>query len=287
MTFYLAVNRSKDPELAFTGALSAHIREQGGSTVLLESGKDAYGNYHFFFPPDADGVALVLGGDGTLLQCVGDLNLSGLRCPVLGVHLGTLGFLTQVERDEAFDAVDQVLSGNYFLEDYPLLSASLRNRRVDFCQQAFNDVVIGRQGFARVLPLRVSVDGVFAYQANCDGMVISTALGSTGYNISLGGPVVPPGTPVFLVTPIAPHLPGIRPIIVPDSAEITVELLGSKGGLQREGLITCDGRSNDIWLEAEDVVTVKKHPSGGRFLRLHGGRRDFFQVFREKLLSMK
>ena len=203
MEIYLAVNRQKDPELSFTRRLQDYIRKQGCGVRILRSYQDAYQNYHFEMPREP-GVILALGGDGTYLQCVNDLNLSGLTHPVLGVNLGTLGFLTQVEREDVKAAVDAVLAGDYTLQDYPLLSASVENSRVNYCEQAFNDVVIGRQGFARVVKLGVSIDGSFAYVTRCDGILVSTAFGSTAYNVSLGGPVVPPGTPVFVVTPIAP-----------------------------------------------------------------------------------
>lgn len=284
MLFYLAVNSSKDTELGFSGQMAAYITEKGARAEILEASRDSYGNYHFQFPTVEEAVVLVLGGDGTLLQCVNDLNLEGLDYPVLGINLGTLGFLTLVEREEAFSAVDGILAGDYWLEPYPLLSAQVRNDRADFCEQAFNDVVIGRQGFARVVGLKVSVDGRPAYEVRCDGVLVSTALGSTAYNVSLGGPVVPPGTPVFVVTPVAPHQPGLRPLIVPDTAEITIALHGGKGAQIREGLVTCDGRNNGLWLEDGDVVSIKKHPRGGQLLRLRNSR-DFFQVFREKLLS--
>lgn len=284
MLFFLAVNSSKDTELSFSGRLAEYILDRGARVEILDAARDSYGNYHFVFPVEPEAVVLALGGDGTLLQCVNDLNLEGLDYPVLGINLGTLGFLTQVEREEAFAAVDGILSGDYCLEPYPLLSAEIHNSRVDFCQQAFNDVVVGRQGFARVVWLKVSVDGMPAYEVRCDGVLVSTALGSTAYNVSLGGPVVPPGTPVFVITPVAPHLPGLRPLIVPDTSEITIELHGGKGAQTREGLVTCDGRNNGVWLEDGDTVSVKKHPSGGRLLRLRNSR-GFYQVFREKLLS--
>ena len=156
MEIYLAVNRQKDPELTFTRRLQDYIRKQGCGVNILRSYQDAYQNYHFEIP-QAPGVILALGGDGTYLQCVNDLNLSGLTHPVLGVNLGTLGFLTQVEREDVKAAVDAVLAGKYTLQDYPLLSASVENSRVSYCEQAFNDVVIGRQGFARVVKLGVSI----------------------------------------------------------------------------------------------------------------------------------
>lgn len=287
MHIYLAVNRGKDRTLAFSSQLAAHIEEKGASATVLEATQDVYGNYHFCFPKDREGVVLVLGGDGTLLQCANDMNLEHLCYPMLGINLGTLGFLTQVEREEAFSAVDDILAGEYILEPYPLLSAEVHNNRTDFCEQAFNDVVVGRQGFARVLSLTVSIDGHLAYQATCDGILVSTALGSTAYNVSLGGPVVPPGTPAVVVTPIAPHLPGLRPIVVPDTAEIAIQLNGGKGTRTREGLVTCDGRSNGIWLEVGDTVVIRRHETGGRLLRLRNSRRGFFSVFREKLLTMK
>ncbi len=286
MEIYLAVNRQKDPELSFTRRLQDYIRKQGCGVRILRSYQDAYQNYHFEVPREP-GVILALGGDGTYLQCVNDLNLSGLTHPVLGVNLGTLGFLTQVEREDVKAAVDAVLAGDYTLQDYPLLSASVENSRVAYCEQAFNDVVIGRQGFARVVKLGVSIDGSFAYATRCDGILVSTAFGSTAYNVSLGGPVVPPGTPVFVVTPIAPHLPGLRPIIVPETARVDIEVLGSKHDTGKVGLLTCDGRSNGIWLEKNDVVTIRKHTSGGKLLQLGPSKRDFYDVFRDKLLTVR
>lgn len=286
MTFYLAANAAKDPLLTFTGELAEHIRSRGSDGQILSSCKDQYGNYHFQIPGGKPGVVIALGGDGTFLQCVNDLNLIGEAYPILGVNLGTLGFLTQVEREGAFSAIDQILAGEYSLADYPLLSASVENDRVSYCEQAFNDVVIGREGFARVMTLDVFIDGVFAYQARCDGIMISTALGSTAYNVSLGGPVVPPGTPVFVVTPVAPHMPGLRSIIVPETSTVTVRLYGGKYETPREGLVTCDGRSNGIWLEKDDLITIRKHNKTGKMLLLNSGR-DFYDLFREKLLTAR
>lgn len=286
MHFYLAVNRSKDPELQFAETLRDNIVLQGSTAEILEAYLDAFGNYHFTFRRE-EGIVLVLGGDGTFLQCVGDLNTLGVEYPVLGINLGTLGFLTQVEQRDAMKAIDTILTGDYTLVDYPLLSASVENDSGSFRQQAFNDVVIGRQGFARVIPLEVSIDGIFAYEASCDGVLISTAYGSTAYNVSLGGPVVPPGTPVFVVTPIAPHVPGLRPIIVPDTAEITVQISGIHHSSAVGGLVTCDGRSNHMSLNEGDIITVRKHTSGGKILYPGNSKRGFFDVFRDKLLTMR
>ena len=98
---------------------------------------------------------------------------------------------------------------------------------------------------------------------------------------------MPPGTPVFVVTPIAPHLPGLRPIIVPETARVDIEVLGSKHDTGKVGLLTCDGRSNGIWLEKNDVVTIRKHTSGGKLLQLGPSKRDFYDVFRDKLLTVR
>lgn len=279
---YLAVNLQKDPGLDFARTVADYIRSKGETAEILKSGRDEFGNYHFIVPRGQYGIVMVLGGDGTYLQCVNDINLVGEQYPIIGVNLGTLGFLTLVERENVYRAVDQLLRGDYTTEEYPLLSASVRNDRVAYTEQAFNDVVVGRQGFARVITLNVAIDGNFAYQMRCDGILVSTAHGSTAYNVSLGGPVVPPGTPVFVVTPIAPHLPGLRPIIVPDTAEISVSLCSEK-----DGLVTCDGRSNGIWLEKGDTVTIRKHCTGGKRLRLNGEELGFYDIFREKLLTVK
>lgn len=286
MNIYLAVNRQKDSGLNFTRRLEQYILSHGSNALVLDSYQDEYGNYHFDIPIP-QGVLLALGGDGTYLQCVNDLNLKGLTHPILGVNLGTLGFLTQVEKEDVKAAVDAVLSGDYQIQDYPLLTASVENPRVSYQEQAFNDVVIGRQGFARVVKLGVSIDGSFAYATRCDGILVSTAMGSTAYNVSLGGPVVPPGTPVQVITAIAPHLPGLRPIIVPDTAQVDITVLGSRHDTGKVGLLTCDGRSNGIWLEKGDTVTIRKHTSGGQLMHLNGSKREFYDVFRDKLLTVK
>ncbi len=286
MHFFLAVNIHKDPDLRFDRRLLNHIRQGGATADFLTAERDSYGYYHFHFPARTDeAVVLVLGGDGTMLVCANDLNLRGLSYPMLGINLGTLGFLTQVEQEGGPAVVDAILRGEGYLEDYPLLSVQLRGG--DFCEQAINDVVVGRQGFARVLGVRVTIDGHLAYETNCDGIVVSTALGSTAYNLSLGGPVVPPETPVFLVTPFAPLLHGVRAIILPDASEISIQLSGSLDRQTREGLVTCDGRSNGIQLEDGDTVTIRKHPTGGRLLRLRDSHGEFFSVFREKLLMVR
>ena len=284
MQFYLAVNQKKDPALEFAGEILRYIHGKGSEAEILGIHRDTFGNYHFDIPAARPGTVLVLGGDGTFLQCLNDLNLVLAQYPVIGINLGTLGFLTQVEREDVYDAIDSILAGDYTLEELPLLSASVDNDRVQFCEQASNDVVIGRNGFARVITLDVCIDGSFAFQARCDGLIVSTAAGSTAYNVSLGGPVVPPGTPVFVVTPIAPHLPGLRPIIVPDTSVVTVRIHGGRDH-KMEGLVTCDGRSNGLWLEHNEVVTVRRHDFSGKRIILNNSRRGFYDIFRDKLLT--
>lgn len=290
MHFYLAVNRQKDPGLTYSQGVADYIRTCGSTAEILSTNADEFGNYHFDFinaaKPAEDAVVLVLGGDGTFLQCTNDLNLCHVDYPLIGINLGTLGFLTQVEREDINAAIDTIIAGEYTLEPMPLLSASIDNDRLHYCEQATNDVVIGRDGFARVITLDVSIDGNHVFEARCDGLIVCTAAGSTAYNISLGGPVVPPGTPVFVVNPIAPHLPGLRPVIVPETSVVTVKIHASRGN-DHDGLLTCDGRSNGIWLERDEVVTIQRHSFTARRILLNNSRRGFYDIFRDKLLTVK
>ena len=291
MHFYLAVNPQKDPGLSFCRQLADMIEARGATAEILANTTDHFGNYHFDFEHASrvagrEAVVVVLGGDGTFLQCTNDLNLNHTDYPVIGINLGTLGFLTQVEREDVSDALDAILAGEYTTEPMPLLSASVDSDRIHYSEEATNDVVIGRDGFARVITLDVTIDGNFVFEARCDGLIVSTAAGSTAYNISLGGPVVPPGTPVFVVTPIAPHLPGLRPVIVPDTAVIRVRIHGSRN-CSHDGLVTCDGRSNGIWLESDEVVTIRKHSFTAHRIVLNNRKRGFYDIFRDKLLTVR
>jgi NAD+ kinase len=219
---------------------------------------------------------LTLGGDGTMLR--GARLLEGRQIPVLGVNLGRLGFLTGIGADEFESALHRFAAGEFRAEERMALEAravgpdGVERRR----WQALNDVVLHKGGFARVVRLRVAANGesVGAYAA--DGIVISTPTGSTAYNLSAGGPIVVPTVESLLLTAISPHTLAVRPLVLPPSAEITVQ---ADDGPE-ELLVTVDGQVGTTFASGE-LLTVKRALRPVLIVRFPGT--TFFARMRRKL----
>ena len=217
---------------------------------------------------------IVLGGDGTLLsmaRAVGDLGV-----PILGVNLGQLGFLTATTLDEMLPALDALVAGDLAVEERMLLRARLiRGGQVVGEYGALNDVVITKSAMSRIINLAVSVDGRHATAYRADGLIISTPTGSTAYNLSAGGPILFPTMDAVVLTPIAPHTLGNRPIVLPGAQRIDVTLRADQ-----EVMLTMDGQVG-VPLRERDTVEVQKAAARIRLLRFD--QKDFFSVLRTKL----
>ena len=217
---------------------------------------------------------IVLGGDGTLLsmaRAVGDLGV-----PILGVNLGQLGFLTATTLDEMLPALEALVAGDLAVEERMLLRARLiRGGQVVGEYGALNDVVITKSAMSRIINLAVSVDGRHATAYRADGLIISTPTGSTAYNLSAGGPILFPTMDAVVLTPIAPHTLGNRPIVLPGAQRIDVTLRADQ-----EVMLTMDGQVG-VPLRERDTVEVQKAAARIRLLRFD--QKDFFSVLRTKL----
>ncbi|HEX7119696.1 MAG TPA: NAD(+)/NADH kinase [Longimicrobiales bacterium] len=228
----------------------------------------------------ADGVDLMLtlGGDGTLLR--GARLVAPHHTPVLGVNLGYLGFLTSVAPDELRTALERVLAGDYWLDRRFTLETRVVHdgATVGASYIALNDAVLHKGGFARVVRLAVSVgeerEVVGNYSA--DGVILSTPTGSTAYSLSAGGPIVVPSVDCILATPICPHTLAVRPLVVPASTEITVEVLTPS----EEIILTIDGQEGGT-LRPGDRVVVRRGAAEVPLVRLPG--QSFFSTLRRKL----
>src|SRR5581483_11270597 len=141
--------------------------------------------------------------------------------PILGVNMGNLGFLTEVHRNDLYPALVRVLAGQFTVEERSLLRVDLERRGVHAGSfLVLNDAVISKSALARIIELRLEVDGHLVAQFRADGLIISTPTGSTAYNLSAGGPVLSPQLPVAVITPICPHTLSLRPLVVPDESEV-------------------------------------------------------------------
>lgn len=225
--------------------------------------------------PDELDALLTLGGDGTLLR--GARILGGNDVPILGVNLGRLGFLTCCPADQLEASLMRFARGDFAVESRMMLRASVdAGRRERENWLAFNDVVIHKGGFARVVWLRVSVDEELIAEYPADGVVIASPTGSTAYSLSAGGPVVVPTLETILVTPVSPHTLAIRPVVVSASSRITVQVEGAP----EELLVTVDGQVGTKFLGG-DTLTVSRASTVTRIVRFPGA--SFFTTLRQKL----
>ncbi len=219
-------------------------------------------------------LVVVLGGDGTLLSVAREL---GRDSPILGVNLGTLGFLTEVSRGELYPTLVEVLASRFEIDERALLLVRHLKKQGAVSEFAvLNDVVVNKSALARIIRLNLRIDDrdVAVYRA--DGLIVSTPTGSTAYNLSAGGPIVHPSLRVAVITPICPHTLTLRPLVVPDSStlEITLETP------HEEVFLTLDGQEGTA-LGFEDRVQVRVAPDRVRLVR--AGRRTFYDGLRSKL----
>ena len=222
-------------------------------------------------------VMMALGGDGTMLRTVRILN--GANTPVLGVNLGSLGFMTSVTEEALEHAVEVLVRKDFTLSERTLVDCVIFRRDRDVARYtSLNDVVVGWGASSRVLTLGVSIDEDDVAQYVCDGLIVSTPTGSTGHSLSAGGPIVHPESPVFTVNVICPHTLSARPLVVPDRSAIRVQVLDIPGN--KRPLLSADGQGEFV-LEAGDRLEMSKHPHCARFIHLP--EYSYFSVLRQKL----
>lgn len=223
---------------------------------------------------DESDALLVLGGDGTILRAV--RYMTERTMPVLGVNIGTLGFLSECLPGDLRDAVARLAAGDFRLEPRMLLEARLQGDDTAFT--ALNDVVLTRGSFARTLQMDAYVDGALAARTVGDGVVVATPTGSTAYSLSAGGPVVAPGLSCFVVAPICPHTLSSRPLVVGASAAVRLELTprGEDGGM----LLSVDGMQSRF-LHERTILNIRESERKLSFVRF--GEDRFYTLLRTKL----
>ncbi|BBB32215.1 NAD+ kinase [Thermotomaculum hydrothermale] len=225
---------------------------------------------------DSVDLLLVLGGDGTLLSSV--RLLEGEKIPILGVNLGSLGFLTIVQVDEFEEALTNTLNGNYQIDERLMLEGKIfdENGKVLVEEHVLNDVVVNKAALARIMDLRLMIDGDFVSDYKSDGLIISTPTGSTAYSLAAGGPIIFPSTNVLTITPICPHSLTNRPIVVCSNSEIEITL----NKMHTDIFITFDGQKG-YRFSSQHILKVKK--SERKALLINPKLKNYFEVLKEKL----
>lgn len=278
--FLIATNSLKDEDLSLTGEIEQYIINHGGSATRIIGDRGGSVGYHLDQKESFDCI-LALGGDGTILKVSRDLR--ALNMPIVGVNLGTLGFLAEVEPDQVFSVIDRLFADDYEMEERMHIRGEVMKQTqesVFHTDVALNDIVITRSGFSRVIGLKVYVNGRVLDIYEADGVIISTPTGSTGYNLSAGGPLVSPGTRLMIVTPISPHSLTSKSIVLSSEDEIVVEVLKMRKAQEEEAIVNFDGQPG-TQLTAGDRIRICRSETVTRMVKLFDV--SFYEVLREKI----
>lgn len=272
-TFYIITNRLKDPDFRITRKIQNYIEEHGKRCVLSE--KDEEGHIVPGSVPPGMDCALVLGGDGTLIRAARELG--GHDIPLLGINMGTLGYLAEVELPQFGEALDKLFEGWPDIEDRMMMRGMVDGRN-EF--MAMNDIVVTREGNLRVVHFNVYVNGVLLNSYLADGVIISTPTGSTGYNLSAGGPVVEPTARMFVITPICCHALNASSVVLSAEDVIEVEICEGRYGRTEHALVSFDG-AETVAVTTGERVLIRRAEETTKLVKL--SRESFMKIMREKM----
>lgn len=238
--FVIITNLYKDPELKMSNQVAEYIKVKGGSAINLQQFTpevERFEELDFSKIPEDTECIIVLGGDGTMIRVV--RRTRRLDIPVIGINLGTLGYLCELDKKNVFFAIDQLLEDKFTIEQRLMIKGYRKGEERG--RTALNDIVVHPTGVLAILRLNVYVNGEFLTTYDGDGVIISTPTGSTGYNLSAGGPIVEPGASILALTPINAHNLNSKGIILRADDVIEVELVPRRSNKEDTAHISCDG----------------------------------------------
>lgn len=273
--FLIVANTDKDINLSLSNKISRYLSDRQATSVIVSDVVEHYDDMHIK-EEYMDGVqaVIVLGGDGTMLRAahgIGEHNV-----PLMGINLGTLGFLTEVEESNVFKALDRLLVDDFAIESRMMIVGTVKDKQY----HSLNDIVITRAGFSRIIGLNIYVNEQLLDTYEADGVIVATPTGSTGYNLSAGGPIVSPKSKVIVVTPISPHSLTSKSVVFDSSDEIKIEIVKKRKTQETEAIVSFDG-DNSMELSAGDTVYAKLSTREIRLIKMYDV--NFYSVLRDKI----
>lgn len=277
--FTLITNAYKDKELRLTKQLVEYITEHGGVASYIVSDTDAKAKEICLdcIPKDTE-IIFVLGGDGSLIRAA--TAVQSLQIPLIGVNLGTLGYLCELEEATVFSAIDRLMADDYMLEKRMMLCGHMDGEAHH--RAAFNDIVIHRTGDLTMLSLIVYVNGKKLYTYHADGIIVATPNGSTGYNMSAGGPIVDPKAQMILLTPINAHNLNSKSIVLGAEDEIVIEVARRRFEHEEEACVSFDG-DQVAELKVGDRFVIAKACNTTTICKLNN--MSFLELLRKKMAT--
>ena len=272
--FHIITNEVKDKDLSISTKLQSIIEKHGGSSKVFLCNKDGIEKQQ----SKADFV-LVLGGDGTLLSVAREV--AGTQMPVLGINLGTLGFLAEVEPNRMEEAIERLINGDYLTEERMMLNATvIREGKETALSSALNDVTITRCGSLQIIRYSIYVNGKFLCNMGADGVIVSTPTGSTGYNMSAGGPIAEPGAKLLMLTPVCAHTLNSRSIILRSDDVVEIVIGTGNDGSKLTVEAASDGNEK-ILMSTGDTLRICKSDKTTVIVKLD--ERSFLEALHRKM----
>lgn len=300
-SIYILYNPDKEDESGVLPGLGEYIRAHGGRYETIDCYSfSALGKEQVSEVLEGYECIIVLGGDGTLLNAASAA--SHVDIPLFGINLGTVGFLTEGEVTNWREIIDRLFADDFDIQERMMIKGSIKKSICGsvsasdalsventlwhssgvFRKRALNDIVISRAGFSRLIGLDVYVNGSFLNAYEGDGIIISTPTGSTGYNLSAGGPIVDPMAKLMIITPVCPHSLTSKSIVLPSDAKVSIAIAKKRKTQDTEAIVSFDG-GNDYELSAGDVLDICTSQRTTKLIKASDV--NFYEILRNKLGS--
>lgn len=281
--FFVITNKPKDEKLEITNHIVDFLKTNG-KTCAYKCLEDAEGelakdNCNPLHIDEKTECIIVVGGDGTLLQAARQTLY--LDIPLIGINYGTLGFLAEVEKSNLDEALEALMNRDLDIENRMMLLGKVSKGGEEVLRDhALNDIVLTRTGSLQILDFDIYVNGQYLNHYSADGIIVSTPTGSTGYNMSAGGPIVEPKAELLLITPICPHTLNTRSIILSADDVIEVRIPSGKYGQTQEVEVNFDGNKKEV-LKTDESIFITRSKKTARFVRIN--QVSFLEVLHQKM----
>ncbi len=276
------INLEKDPFLEYTKKLKDFVLSLGCEVIILEKFADILKYCRGVSSLDEickmSDFVTVLGGDGTILDVAGRACIYGV--PILGINLGTLGYLADVEKSDAFNALEKVLNNNYSIEKRMMLEIFKDGKAFDdYKGLALNEVCLRNNIFSRMIKFEIEINDEFIDSYRADGVIVSTATGSTAYNLSAGGPILKPDTELISITHLCPHTLYARPYVVSGNDIIKLKIKN----IEENVMLFLDGH-DVVSAESGSEITIKRSKFFTHIIKTTG--LGFYDILRRKMVEI-
>ncbi|MEE1007669.1 MAG: NAD(+)/NADH kinase [Agathobacter sp.] len=277
--FVLITNVYKDKNLKLSNEIVSYIKEHGGKgKILLSNVENETGDeFETKDIPDDTECILVLGGDGTLIRAA--TKVEALQIPLIGINLGTLGYLCELEETTVYDAIDKLMADSYMME-HRLMLTGYKAGCEKKSEVALNDIVIHRVGDLQILSLKVYVNDELLSTYHADGIIVATPTGSTGYSMSAGGPIIDPNGKLLLLTPNNAHNLNSKSIVLDANDTIEIEIASRRSQKDEKACVSFDGDSK-FELSVGDRFVITKALNYTKICKLK--KRSFLEILRKKM----